>query len=364
MHIGWDVSTVTDMSYMMLVNGSDLTGNFYYSVDSVSFSPDSFNADLSYWDVSSVTDMEGAFYKAKSFNSAIGAWDVRKVKSMERMFENAESFNTPLVWETSSVTTMKKMFQEADAFNAELIFDTSNVLTMASMFRYSAFDVDISAWNVASVTNFHKMFYGAPFSPVLCWDLDFSEYINLDEIFSDDDASATAWIDPDAAKCACGAGEYYDGAACVACESGTTSQGKTESCVSCTDLLCPPSPSPTNTAMPTATPAPSSSPKPSSEPSAVRTAKPTAVIITEITSTSISSPTFYAEEIYLNGVAFSQASRRLESTNDLVSGEVEKLRVEMKVMMTLIKKLETTKILHQTKIHELEARLRAKGTDN
>jgi uncharacterized protein YjbJ (UPF0337 family) len=325
---------------------------------------------------------------------------------MERLFQNAMSFNNPLVWDSSSVTTMTKMFFDASAFNAELVLDTTNVMSMALMFRYSAFDVDISAWNVASVTNFHTMFYGAPFSHVLCWDLDFSEYINLDEIFSDDDASATAWIDPDAAKCACGAGEYYDGAACVACESGTTSQGKTESCVSCRDLLCPPSPSPTNTAMPTVTPAPTSSPKPSAEPTLVPTANPTMTRITEISSTYVSSSTLYAEEIYLNGVAFSQASRRLESTKDMVSGEVEKMRVEMETMMTLIKKLEAhasrrlesskdmvsdevekmrvemetmmTLIkkleanseemvaadkFHRTKIQELETRLRVKVTD-
>jgi len=370
---GWDVSAVTDMSYMMLVNGSDLTGNFYYYyTDPISFSPESFNADLSNWDVSSVTDMEGAFYNAKSFNSAIGGWDVRKVTTMARMFEDAESFNNALVWDSSSVTTMKRMFSGATVFNSELIFETSNVVTMARMFYESAFDVDISAWNVASVTEFQYMFSSAPFSPMLCWDLDFTKYINLDGIFSDDDdASTTAWLDPDAAKCACAAGEFYDGAACVACKAGTVSHGKTESCVSCTDLLCPPSPSPTATAMPTLTPAPTSSSKPSAEPTLAPTANPTMTRITEISSTYVSSPTFYAEEIYLNGVALAQTSRRLDSTNGAMSGVIEELSteqktqgleqktqsLELKAMRTLVEKLEI-------KIQELEARLHAKGTDN
>jgi len=377
------VSAVTDMSYMMLVNGSDLTGNFYYYIDPISFAPESFNADLSDWDVSSVTDMEGAFLNAKSFNSAIGGWDVRKVTTMARMFENAENFNNALVWDSSSVTTMKKMFSGATAFNSELVLDTSNVVTMAFMFSESAFNVDISAWNVESVTDFHYMFSEAPFSPLLCWDLDFTKYINLEGIFSDDDASATAWLDPDAAKCACAAGEFYDGAACVACESGTVSHGKTESCVSCTDLLCPPSPSPTTTAMPTLTPAPTSSSKPSAEPTLAPTANPTMTRITEISSTYVSSPslkaeTLFVEEIYLNGVALAQTSRRLESTNGAMSGVIEELSaeqktqglkqktqsleqktqsLELKAMRTLIEKLEI-------KIQELEARLHAKGTDN
>jgi len=384
------VSAVTDMSYMMPVNGSDLTGNFYYHTDPISFSPESFNADLSNWDVSSVTDMEGAFFNAKSFNSAIGGWDVRKVTIMARMFENAESFNNALVWDSSSVTTMKKMFSGATVFNSELIFETSNVVTMANMFYESAFDVDISAWNVASVTDFQYMFSSAPFSSLLCWDLDFTKYINLDGIFSDDDASATAWLDPDAAKCACAAGEFYDGAACVACEAGTVSHGKTESCVSCTDLLCPPSPSPTTTAMPTLTPAPTSSSKPSAEPTLAPTANPTMTRITEISSTYVSSPslkaeTLFVEEIYLNGVALAQTSRRLESTNGAMSGVIEELSteqktqaleqktqgleqktqsLELKAMRTLIEKLEAQNDAFQIKIQELEARLHAKGTDN
>jgi len=372
------VSAVTDMSYMMLVNGSDLTGNFYYYNDPISFAPESFNADLSNWDVSSVTDMEGAFYNAKSFDSAIGGWDVRKVTTMARMFEDAKSFNNALIWDSSSVTTMKKMFSGATVFNSELIFETSNVVTMAEMFLESAFDVDISAWNVASVTDFQDMFHGAPFSSPLCWDLDFTKYINLEGIFSDDDASATAYLDPDAAKCACAAGEFYDGAACMTCEFGTVSHGKTESCVSCTDLLCPPSPSPTTTAMPTLTPAPTSSSKPSAEPTLAPTANPTMTRITEISSTYVSSPTLYAEEIFMNGVPLSQASRRLESTNGAMSGIIEELSteqktqaleqktqsLELKAMRTLLKKIEAQNDAFQNKIQELEARLHAKGTDN
>jgi len=93
--------------------------------------------------------------------------------------------------------------------------------------------------------------------------------------------------------------------------------------------------------------------------------------ITEISSTYVSSPTFYAEEIYLNGVALAQTSRRLDSTNGAMSGVIEELSteqktqgleqktqsLELKAMRTLVEKLEI-------KIQELEARLHAKGTDN
>jgi hypothetical protein len=79
----------------------------------------------------------------------------------------------------------------------------------------------------------------------------------------------------------------------------------------------------------------------------------------------------YAEEIYLNGVPLSQASRRLESTNGAMSGVIEELSteqktqaLEQKAMRTLIEKLEAQNDAFQIKIQELEARLHAKGTDN
>ena len=34
-----------------------------------------FNADISGWDVSSVTTLHNTFFKAKAFNQPIGIWD-------------------------------------------------------------------------------------------------------------------------------------------------------------------------------------------------------------------------------------------------------------------------------------------------
>ena len=62
--------------------------------------------------------------------------------------------------------------------------------------------------------------------------------------------------DSSAAKCACVADEYYNGTACVACAAGTISFGQTESCMSCTNTLCPPSPAPTASLPPTTSLAP------------------------------------------------------------------------------------------------------------
>ena len=59
----WDVSLVTDMS-------------FIFAGDTI------FNRDISNWDVSSVTTMNNMFNGASSFNQDLSSWDVSNVTSM------------------------------------------------------------------------------------------------------------------------------------------------------------------------------------------------------------------------------------------------------------------------------------------
>ena len=66
----WNVSNVTDMSYM--------------------FSESSFNQDISSWDVSNVTDMSGMFYES-SFNQDISSWNVSNIKYMREMFSDSSN---------------------------------------------------------------------------------------------------------------------------------------------------------------------------------------------------------------------------------------------------------------------------------
>ena len=66
---------------------------------------DTFNQDISAWDVSNVTNMEGMFKAATSFNQDISAWDVSKVIDMDKMFSEATSFNQDISsWNVSNVT--------------------------------------------------------------------------------------------------------------------------------------------------------------------------------------------------------------------------------------------------------------------
>merc|ERR1719247_1990014 len=57
---------------------------------------ESFNGDISKWDVSSVTDMSFMFSTAESFDGDISKWDVSSVTAMLRMFSHAASFKQKL----------------------------------------------------------------------------------------------------------------------------------------------------------------------------------------------------------------------------------------------------------------------------
>ena len=53
--------------------------------------------EISHWDTSSVTDMNGLFYfDASSFNQPLNKWNVSNVTTMNAMFYYATRFNQPL----------------------------------------------------------------------------------------------------------------------------------------------------------------------------------------------------------------------------------------------------------------------------
>ena len=82
-----------------------------------------FNADLSAWDVSRVTDVRSMFADAHSFNGDLSAWDVSSATDMTFLFNNAHTFNCDLsAWNVSRVTDMANMFSKAYAFKGDLRF--------------------------------------------------------------------------------------------------------------------------------------------------------------------------------------------------------------------------------------------------
>ena len=162
----WDVSLVTDMSYLF----QDKT---------------TFNDDLNNWDVSNVTDMNRIFINCHEFNGNISTWDVSNVNNMAWMFHRADQFNGDLSgWNVSSVTNMNATFYQAYAFNSVISnWNVSNVVQASSMFRESSFDQDVSSWNVSSLENPSGMFTDTPFNQDISgWDV--SNATNMGHLFN------------------------------------------------------------------------------------------------------------------------------------------------------------------------------------
>ena len=127
----WDVSAVTDMSYVF--HGGASTGHPHVKY------AEHFNGDISKWDVSRVSNMNGMFAYARKFNGDISGWAVSRVTTFEAMFNTAEAFNRDLnSWDVSRATNMVNMFRSAKSFSRTLCgtWATSNA-DMRSMFMHS-----------------------------------------------------------------------------------------------------------------------------------------------------------------------------------------------------------------------------------
>ena len=73
---GWDVSEVKSMKRLFCAHKH--RGGYEAAKK--------FNADISRWDVSNVTDMEDMFRGAEQFNCNLSSWNVEKVTNMQMMF--------------------------------------------------------------------------------------------------------------------------------------------------------------------------------------------------------------------------------------------------------------------------------------
>lgn len=149
----WDVSRVTNMSQMFT-------------------SASAFNASLNEWDVSSVTNMNKMFQLAISFNQPLSGWDVSNVRDVGYLFREATNFNQNLSsWNLSSATNLSGVFYQATNFNngdsgnngaADLTWTIGAVQTMDWMFfNATSFNQNTNSWTVSGVTNMARMFQGA-----------------------------------------------------------------------------------------------------------------------------------------------------------------------------------------------------------
>ncbi len=107
---------------------------------------------------------EGDGANAKKLQS-VDRWGSIQWESMRLAFAGASNmvYNAPGAPDLSNVTDMSGMFNEATAFNADISnWDVSGVIDMAGMFGgATSFNQDLNAWDVSSVKDFGGMFVDA-----------------------------------------------------------------------------------------------------------------------------------------------------------------------------------------------------------
>ncbi len=86
------------------------------------------------------------------------------ITDMSSLFKDNTAFNGNISeWDVSSVTTMQSMFNSATKFNQDISdWDVSKVTNMYTMFdNASNFNQYISSWDVSKVVNMNYMFFNA-----------------------------------------------------------------------------------------------------------------------------------------------------------------------------------------------------------
>ena len=92
----WNTSLVTDFSYLFMRSecGEGVEINSACSMGSYNW----FNVDVSHFDTSSVTNMEGAFFQVRGFTHDISSWDFSKVTNIKWFnYESTLAFSLKVV---------------------------------------------------------------------------------------------------------------------------------------------------------------------------------------------------------------------------------------------------------------------------
>jgi surface protein len=155
----WDVSKVTNMSYMF--SGSTSQSSYY-------------SPDISGWNTGNVTNMSYMFASNKSFNRTISSWNTGNVTNMSNMFydgSGAVIFNQNLGnWDVTQVTNMANMLsntgltsenfgntlyswsQQNLKLGVELGASGLSLLTVNGILGFTALG-GLKAWNITGIQN-------------------------------------------------------------------------------------------------------------------------------------------------------------------------------------------------------------------
>ena len=161
-----------------LCNWDTSTASFidahYFSTNKVYVTEISTN-NPSNWGFSRYTQLTGLFRGMTALTKVpnqLPSW----LTSLLNMFRDATAFNQDISgWDVSNVTNMSLMFRDATAFNQPIgKWDVSKVTSFSATFHNaSAFNQDISGWDVSKVTSFSETFHNASVfnQPIGKWDV-------------------------------------------------------------------------------------------------------------------------------------------------------------------------------------------------
>ena len=108
------------------------------------------------------------------------------ITDMSELLKGNTAFNQDISsWDVSGVNDMNSMFSGAQSFNKDISkWDVSNVTQMNSMFKGArSFNQDIGAWDVSGVNSMYGMFEGATSFNQDIGDWDVSGVTSLTEMF-------------------------------------------------------------------------------------------------------------------------------------------------------------------------------------
>ena len=197
----WDTSKVTNMSFMLTMDGQATKHQF--------------NQNIGSWDVGEVTDMRYMFNNS-IFNQDIGNWDTSKVTSMAFMFASNGNFNQDIntkdyaagnriAWDVSACTDFQYMFNNSIGFAASVdkwkIHTGSSNVNMNNMFAgATSFNSSLNteqftvgqggyqqtylAWDIQKVNNLSNVIKNTQVTASLSnWDT--SNATTIQELFKD-----------------------------------------------------------------------------------------------------------------------------------------------------------------------------------
>ena len=150
----WDVSGVTDMSYLFCARHTWMEGNSEFNGCQLPQSASSFNEDISAWDISGVTNMHRIFRSTSDFDQDLG-WCVDPAVLAPGGGETVES-----VHESSCESTMCGIVVSD---SCDGVMDDSNIRTAVAAWLADATAAEaayshISTWETSGVTDMGSLF--------------------------------------------------------------------------------------------------------------------------------------------------------------------------------------------------------------